>query len=454
MTFLIYGGVVVLVILTGVLLALVFALLGTAVTNTKTTLEREEKSYNPAVTLGHKIKVQADYEEQLEQARLAAAKKAAALPRGANLRIGRLGQSTLKTASEGLELDPQSTVRIARFHGWDGARLGIPADGGAPAPVAAAGAPTAIAAPAAAQEIELVPGRDYPVIEITDAMSPEDVRKARIANSKAKSAAMKAAKAAQGAVGAPVAVPAGQPVAAGVAAPAAMRAPVATGIQPPKMIEITDDMAPEDVRKARIENAKARSAYNKALKAAGIDPSSVGEGEVAISPAAAAPAAAAPTPVAAPTPAAARPAAAAGIPEPSYIEITDAMSPDEIRQARIQNSKLRSAYNKSLKAAGIDPASLESSGEPAVVAQPAVAQPAETVAAASTANQVDVVPAAPTAAAAAASPVAGIPRPEYIEITDDMSPQEIRQARIENSKLRSAYNKALKAAGIDPSTVE
>ncbi|MGH2538866.1 MAG: hypothetical protein ACRDHL_15865, partial [Candidatus Promineifilaceae bacterium] len=57
---------------------------------------------------------------------------------------------------------------------------------------------------------------------------------------------------------------------------------------------------------------------------------------------------------AAPAPAAARPGAS--VPEPDYIEITGAMSPDQVRKARIQNSKLRSAYAKALKAAGLDPA--------------------------------------------------------------------------------------------------
>ncbi len=445
MIFLIIAVVVVLVILLGVAAAFAFASLDVAVTNTRVALETEEKSYNPAVTLGHKIKVEADYEEQLVQARRMAAKKAAAEPRGANVRIGRLGRSLLKTASDALTEDPQTTVRIARFHGWDGARLGIPPDGVQAAPVAAAG--LVAAAPAAPQEIELVPGRDYPVIEITDSMSPDEVRKARIANSKAKSAAMKAAKAAQGAA---VAAPAGQAVATGVApAPAAARAPVATGIEPPKLIEITDDMSPDEIRKARIANSKAKSAYNKALKAAGIDPSTVGDGEVVqVSAPAAAPAPAASAPAAA----APSPAAAAGIPEPNYIEITDAMSPDEIRQARIQNSKMRSAYNKALKAAGIDPASATGSESGAAV-QPQVQQ-GEALAAKPAANDIEVVPAAQQPAAAAASAVAGIPRPDYIEITDDMSPDEIRQARIQNSKMRSAYNKALKAAGIDPSTVE
>jgi hypothetical protein len=46
------------------------------------------------------------------------------------------------------------------------------------------------------------------------------------------------------------------------------------------------------------------------------------------------------------------------------------------------------------------------------------------------------------------------PPPELIQITDDMEPTAIRQARIANSKAKSAYKKALKAAGIDPKTVE
>ena len=59
-----------------------------------------------------------------------------------------------------------------------------------------------------------------------------------------------------------------------VSAPAAPP-PAAVGIPAPKLIEITDGMAPEEVRRARVENAKAQSAYNKALKAAGIDPASL-----------------------------------------------------------------------------------------------------------------------------------------------------------------------------------
>ncbi|MEW5989133.1 MAG: hypothetical protein AB1791_21110, partial [Chloroflexota bacterium] len=60
-------------------------------------------------------------------------------------------------------------------------------------------------------------------------------------------------------------------------------------------------------------------------------------------------------------------------------------------------------------------------------------------------------PVAPTPAPVAAA--AGVPRPQYIEITDNMPPDEVRKARIANSKLKSAYNKALKEAGIDPASV-
>ena len=80
-----------------------------------------------------------------------------------------------------------------------------------------------------------------------------------------KSAAMKKAKAA-GVTAAPAAV-------AVAAAPVdSAPAPVAVGIEPPKLIEISDDMPADEKRKARIANSKAKSAFNKSLKAAGIDP--------------------------------------------------------------------------------------------------------------------------------------------------------------------------------------
>ena len=258
MTILLIVIVIFLVLLAGMLLAFLFSRLDRTVTSTRNGMLAEERAYSPGITMGHRIKVESNYEEQLKQARVEAAKVAAATPRGANNRIGRAGQSTLATAGRSVASDPQTAVRIARFHGWDGARAGIPA-GGAPiagtAPAAVAAAPAAVAlAPAIAPPT---------LIAITPEMSPEDVRKARIANSKAEAAYNKALKAA--ASGAPVAASgAATPVAQ--AAPAAtVAAPVSSGIEPTKLIEITADMAPEDIRKARVANAKAEAAYNKAL---------------------------------------------------------------------------------------------------------------------------------------------------------------------------------------------
>ncbi len=363
MIFLIACLAVLIPVVLGGLIAWATAGFATSVNKTKLELEEKDKGYNPAVTLGHKIKTAADPEAQLKAARRLAAAKAAALPRGANMRIGRLGQENLHTAGEtqALENDPLTAVRIATHHGWDGARTG-----------AVAAAPAAVAAPAAGAvaaptgKIELVPGKDYPHIQITDSMSPEEVRKARIANAKAKSAATKAAKAAGVPAAAPVAV-------SGEAPPTAVAAPVATAvsIEPPQLTEITDSMSPEDVRKARIANSKATSAFNKALKAAGIDPKDVEivDGKVVIpgggTPVIAAPVAVAPgvaeavPAAAAPAPSAAPTAAASTVPAPDYIAITDDMSPDDVRKARIQNSKLKSEYNKALKAAGIDPKSVQ-----------------------------------------------------------------------------------------------
>ena len=175
--------VIFLVLLVGMLLALLFSRADHVVTHTRTAMAAEERAYSPGVTLGHKIKVQADYEEQLKQARKVAATRAAALPRGANSRIGRAGAETLAPASQGLQDDPQTAVRIARFHGWDGARTGpTSAVVAAPAPVAAAGRPAA-AAPTAAAGI--APPQ---LIALTDSMSPEEVRHAARADAKAASA--------------------------------------------------------------------------------------------------------------------------------------------------------------------------------------------------------------------------------------------------------------------------
>ncbi len=400
------------VILFGILISAAMMWLSKLVTGNQLALAAEQTSFNPALTLGHKIPVNADPEEQLEAARKEAARMAAARPRWSNFRIGSLGASTLQPASENLQEDPLTAVRIAQFHTWQGARSGIPA------PAAVAAAPVVAAAPAvvAKSPDDLKPGVDYPFIEITDAMSPEDKRKATIANAKARSAAVKALKEAGGVVAAPGAAP------AAAAAAVAVPAPVVS-LPEPKYIDITDDMSPEDVRKARIANAKTKSAYQKALKEAQEAAPAVAAPAAQAQPAMAAPVAVAPV---------------ASIPEPDYIEITDSMSPDEVRRARITNAKLKSAYQKSLKEAGVSEVAVAPAvDEPAPVVQ---AAPAQTVAAA---------PAAASAAVASA-----VPKPDLVEITDDMSPDAIRRARIANAKAKSAYNKALKEAGIDPATMD
>jgi len=210
-------------------------------------------------------------------------------------------------------------------------------------------------------------------------------------------------------------------------------------------------MSPDEMRKARVANSKAKSAFNKALKAAGIDPKTVeidADGQVILPQGAAVPAVPAATAATAAAP------AAIGIEAPKMIEITDDMSPDETRKARVANSKAKSAFNKALKAAGIDPKTVEIDADGNVVL-PQAAAPAVTAAPPSAASY-----AAPAAESAAAGSGAvdfaslGISPPELLPITDDMSPDEIRQARIANSKAKSAFNKALKAAGIDPKDVE
>ncbi len=343
------GTVVVLTILVGAALAAVFGFAGRAVSSAQTKQDWEKSSYNPSLTRGHKIPVTADVATQLKQARLLAARKAAALPRWGNMKIrGRNEVTRAPSAFKGVDQDALTAVKIAEFHTWQGVRTGPPTAQAVatPGPVAAAPAAAAVKGPE-----DLVAGVDYAVIEITDSMSPEDVRKARIANSKARSAAMKALKDAGTAAPAPTAAVGPAPRTAAPVAAAAVGAaqePVA-GVDYVE-IAITDGMSPDEVRKARIANSKARSAAMKAFKAAGGD-AALAASELA------APAAPAPVASAAPV-SAAQPLAINAPPPPDYIEITDAMAPDEVRKARIANSKLRSEYNKALKAAGIDPSTV------------------------------------------------------------------------------------------------
>lgn len=341
-------GIVLLVLVVGIAIAGLFYRLDQMVNGAKSAVETKAKGYSPAKTMGFKIQPDAAPDVQLQEARLLAAQQAAALPRGANMRIGHAGESNLTTAYKGVKEDPMTAVKIATHHGWDGVRTG-------PTAVAAAAPAARGAAAAPAAKSAAAPAADYALIPITDSMSPEEKRKATIANAKAKSKAMKAAKGAGGNAGGEGAEESA--AVAAVAAPAAVApaaAAAAAGIPLPNLIEITPNMSPDEVRKARIQNSKEQSKYNKALKAAGIEIG--GEAPVAAEPAAMASAGVATAP-AAPAPSAAD---LAGIPKPNLIEITPTMSPEDVRRARVQNSKEQSRYNKALKEAGIDPKSVQS----------------------------------------------------------------------------------------------
>jgi hypothetical protein len=440
--FILAGIVGIVIILLGVLLAAVSAGLSRAVKENSVAIQTGSRSeqLNPGETFGFAIPLGADVPDQLSRARKLAAARAATLPRGANMRIAPGEEMALQTASDEIESDPMTAVRIAAFHTWQGAKAGPPAGGVPQQPAAAQAAP----APAATKSPDdLVPGVDYAFIEVTDDMSADEVRKARIANAKARSQAVKALKAQGAQPAAPTAGAPGQPVVAEQqkVAPAA-----AAGVPEPQYVEITDDMSPDEVRKARIANAKARSAYNKALKEAGVDPSqatAVRE-QPGAAPAATAESAQAATP-AEPTPAAAREAVAVptpDIPEPDYVAITDDMDADEVRKARVQNAKLRSQFFKELKERGIDPKEWEAQ-------QAAVAS-----AAASAGEAVRQEPAAEPAPAPASGDgfelPANVAPPNYIKVTDNMDADEVRQARVANARERSRFFKALKEAGIDP----
>lgn len=265
------------------------------VDETKEEIENKDKGYNPDLTLGYKIKTTKAIEEQVKEARKLAAKMAAAQPRGANMRIGNVYNPTLKTAWEGVEQDPLTAAKIAEYHGWEGVRTGATLEEGAADPASTA---------APVLRIKVYPGKDYEAIPITDSMSLDEKRKARIANAKAKWVAYQKAKeegrytVIESTPDAGAAQPSGQPTAEAVAekpmepsdtavAPGAAPSPAATasaavdsvgdigGIPRPKLIEITDDMDAEAKKSARIANSKAKSAYKKALKAAGIDPKTV-----------------------------------------------------------------------------------------------------------------------------------------------------------------------------------
>lgn len=340
--------VAVITLILGALLAVIFHAFSRAVNKEQSAMEAEKNRFNESLTMGLKIPADAEFSEQLREARKLAAQRAARMPRGSNLGIGKIGPENQPTALDGVKADPVTAVKIAKFHGWQLLHTGAQA---AAAPeTATKKAPTRTVEPEKSVD-DLEPGVDYPFIKITDDMSPAEKRKARIANAKAKSAAVKALKAAP--TTAPATAPAEEQKVERVQEPEAPAKKTTTGEPQPgvdyEVIEITDDMSPDEVRKARIANAKAKSAAMKAFKEAGGEPGTAPEvkeeraPETQQEPVETAPTSEIP----------------AGIPEPDIIEITDDMEPGEIRKARIQNAKAKSAYKKALKEAGIDPDSVD-----------------------------------------------------------------------------------------------
>jgi hypothetical protein len=332
-------------VILGALLAILFRGFNRAVVNEQESAEQKKRSYNPSLTYGYKIRLDADPETQLKEARKEAARRAVMMPRGANALIGRSNGGEVKGASQGLSNDPVSAVKIASIHSWEALRVGA-----TPSPGQSVTHADAETAPPTKSAEDLVPGEDYEVIEITDEMSPAEKRKARIANVKAKAAAAKALKES----GAPARAPTSQKT----AAPAKAAAPAPAQAAPAKapvagedyeVIDITDDMSPEEVRKARIANAKAKAAAMKAFKEAG-------GGQAAPEPAQAE--VQAPEQPAAEESTATPAAVPSDIAPPDLIEITDDMDPEDVRKARIHNVKAKSAYKKALKEAGIDPSSV------------------------------------------------------------------------------------------------
>lgn len=332
------------VVIIGALLAAIIVWFSKVVSSEQKASVKEKESYNPSITLGHRIPVDAEPYTQLKAAKREAAKRAAAMPRGANMRIGQLNGGEQPTAHDGIEQDPISAVKIAMFHGWDGVRVGSKAEPQTKESVK----PAAEAVAPVKSADELVPGVDYPYIETTDDMKPAEIRKARIANAKAKAAAVKALNK----QAAPEMITSVQETKAAKAQTSATVAVAPTGEPVPgvdyEVIEITDDMDPAEARKARISNVKAKSAAMKRFKEAG--------GTLSPQPAPAESESGATMTVVEEQKSSSQ--IPANIPSPDLIEITDDMDQAELRRARIHNAKAMSAYKKALKEAGIDPATV------------------------------------------------------------------------------------------------
>jgi len=381
------------VILVTVSLGIAAAYLSTKVADVTERTKSEVASEATAVSMtgSDTFDRSASTENQLKQARLLAAKRAAKSERGDNLRMGlKIGFRTM-TASDAVETDLVTATRIAQFHSWEG----LTEVGAALETVEQVVAEKKSEPAMTVSAKELVPGTDFPFIEIVDGMEPAEIRKARIANAKARSAAVKALKAKGGLAAAKAVVPAAATEAVGQATGEKKSAPAVTvsakDLVPGKdypVVEIVDGMDPAEIRKARIANAKARSAAVKALKAKGGLTAAVG----------------------------AVPAAVAEVEE------------------------------KSQAATAVEPLSAD-----VAVAHAAPAEEVATIADSAASGVVEAIP-EETPAVVAEIP-SSIPRPDYIEIVPDMDPAELRRVRISNAKAKSAFVKALKAAGVDPSTV-
>jgi hypothetical protein len=137
-----------------------------------------------------------------------------------------------------------------------------------------------------------IPGPEY--VEITDDMDADSVRKARVQNAKIRSQFFKELKErgidpkeweAQQATVADAAAEAAEGMRAAaepapVAPPTVVEAPASGGdgfelpanVTPPSYIRVTDDMDADEVRRARVANARERSRFMKEIKEAGLDP--------------------------------------------------------------------------------------------------------------------------------------------------------------------------------------
>jgi hypothetical protein len=69
LTFFIAVLAIMLPIILGLILAFATARFDKAVVENRETIEQQDKLYNPSLTLGHKLKIQADPEEQFVEAR-------------------------------------------------------------------------------------------------------------------------------------------------------------------------------------------------------------------------------------------------------------------------------------------------------------------------------------------------------------------------------------------------